>query len=257
MKGFTLGMAAMAIGMAAPAALAQVVALTGDGKLAWIDPAASKVTGVKTISGAMGRLVGIDVRPANGMLYGLGDDGTLYTVDAMSGKATAGAKLNQPLPKTEATTVDFNPVADRLRVIAADGTNYRINVDTGDVVVDKPIVYGGTMSGKPKIMAGAYTNSMKGAISTALYDIDGASGTLFLQNPPNDGVLQPVGTLGIAVGGPRAFDIVTDSAGNAQGWLLAAGTIYQVDLKTGLATPKGPVQDLPDGVIDIAFMPAM
>lgn len=255
MKGIAFGMAAIAVGLATGAAQAQVVALTHDGKLAWIDAAGSRVMGMTAVSGVTGHLVGIDVRPANGQLYGLGEDGTLYTLNATSGSATKGATLNQPLPKAEATTVDFNPVADRLRVISADGTNYRINVETGEVAVDKPIVHGAAnMAGKPRILAGAYTNSMKGATSTALYDTDGVM--LYLQNPPNDGVLQPIGTLGVVVGAPYALDIIT-TAGAASGWLVAGGVAYEVDLKTGAAKPKGPIQGLPAGVIDIAVMPAM
>ena len=40
-----------------------------------------------------GALVGIDVRPADGMLYGLVEDGTVVTI-AMDGKATQKSKLD-------------------------------------------------------------------------------------------------------------------------------------------------------------------
>jgi len=33
-------------------------------------------------------------------------------------------------------TVDFNPVADRLRVMGSDGTNLRVNVEDGKAIVD-------------------------------------------------------------------------------------------------------------------------
>jgi len=42
-------------------------------------------------------------------------------------------------------------------------------------------------------VAGAYTNSMKGAKETVLYDIDGTIGGLLKQAPPNDGILGAVG----------------------------------------------------------------
>jgi hypothetical protein len=63
------------------------------------------------------------------------------------------------------------------------------------------------MKGKtPKIVAGAYTNSMKGAKETTLYDVD-ATGNVVKQVPPNDGVLNSVGMLGMTAENV-AFDIV-------------------------------------------------
>ena len=66
------------------------------------------------------KLLGIDVRPSSGMLYGLAADGTIYTLDAMSGQATKVSTINVA-PAMDATVVDFNPVADRLRVVTASG----------------------------------------------------------------------------------------------------------------------------------------
>src|SRR6476619_1720229 len=101
-----------------------------DGKsLVWIDPATKKVTGKADIKGA-GSVVGIDVRPADGMLYAVTADGGIYTVDAKTGAATMKAKLSETL-KPGTISVDFNPVADRMRIISSDGTNLRVNVDDG------------------------------------------------------------------------------------------------------------------------------
>jgi hypothetical protein len=85
----------------------------------------------------------------------------------------------------------------------------------------------------PKIVAGAYTNSMKGAKETTLYDID-ASGALVKQAPPNDGVLNSVGMLGMEAGNV-AFDIVAGDA-TSEGWLMNGKTLYKVDLATGKAS---------------------
>ena len=57
------------------------------------------------------------------MLYGLVADGTVVTIDPASGKATEKSKLDAMMPSGMMATVDFNPVADRLRVIGSDGTN--------------------------------------------------------------------------------------------------------------------------------------
>ena len=106
----------------AAANAAQVAALIGGATIAMVDTAQKKVTGSVKVTGISGALVGIDVRPADGMLYGLVDDGTIVTI-AMDGKATMKSKLDTMLAKGVAATVDFNPVADRLRVMGADGMN--------------------------------------------------------------------------------------------------------------------------------------
>jgi len=235
-----------------------VAALAGDDSIAVVDTAAKKVTKAWKVSGATGKLVGIDVRPADGMLYGLTSDGTIWTIDTSSGKAMQKSKLDMPLPANGTVTVDFNPVADRLRVIGADGTNLRVNVDDGKVTRDGNLKFADTDMHKgrtPKIVAGAYSNSMKGAKETTLYDID-ASGAFLRQAPPNDGVLNSIGMLG--TGADRAaFDIVADGQGGNIGWLLAGGTLYRVDLATGKASQAGKIAGINGTVRDIAVLPRM
>jgi hypothetical protein len=240
-------------------AQAQTVAALLDGnRIALVDVKAGKVGTPVTVAGD-GKLVGIDVRPADGLLYGLFADGTVVTIDPMSGKAMKKSTLVTMLPAGSMATVDFNPVADRLRVIGSDGTNLRANVDDGKVTSDGVLNYaeGDMHKGKAsKIVAGAYTNAVKGAKETALYDIDATAGTLVKQAPPNDGVLTSVGTLGVA-GDTFAFDIVTTAAGANEGWLMAGDTLYSVDLATGKAMMVGKIAGVEGKVHDIAILPAM
>src|SRR3982075_3318611 len=64
----------------------------GDGKsIVTIDPGSRKVASKVDVKGA-GPLAGIDVRPADGMLYGLAADGTIFTIDIKSGQATMKSK---------------------------------------------------------------------------------------------------------------------------------------------------------------------
>jgi len=240
-------------------AQAQTVAALLDGnRIALVDVKAAKVGTPVTVAGD-GKLVGIDVRPADGLLYGLFADGTVVTIDPMSGKAMKKSTLATMLPAGSMATVDFNPVADRLRVIGSDGTNLRANVDDGKVTTDGVLKYaeGDMHKGKAsKVVAGAYTNSMKGAKETALYDIDATAGTLVKQAPPNDGVLNSVGTLGVT-GDAFAFDIVTTAAGANQGWLMVGDTLYSVDLASGKATAAAKIAGVEGKVHDIAILPAM
>ncbi len=224
------------------------LALTDSGWLLSFDRAAPQdvVTSVQ-ISGlpAGEKLVGIDVRPVNGWLYALSRTGTLYTVDPATGAATQRAKLmtapdQQARPFGGLTgtrfTVDFNPVADRLRVISDAGQSLRINVETGGTIVDGSINGGTTTT---RITDGAYTNSYAGATATALWVIDGSNATIYLQNPPNNGTLTMPVRLGINANSTQGFDI---DAKTGMGYAALA-----VNGKTGIyrIDPKGtPVASL-------------
>src|SRR5262249_4711763 len=203
-----------------------------------------------------GPLVGMDGRPADGMLSGVAGDGTIVTIDPKSGQATMKSKLSETRKPGVAATVDFNPVADRMRLMGSDGTSLRVNVDDGKVTVDGSHKYkeGDPNAGKtPRVVAGAYINSAKGAKATSLYNIDVATGALVTQAPPNDGVLNTVGALGISLNGPVAFNIVATGESN-DAWLVTGGTVYSVDLKTGKATAAGKVAGLSGSLTDIAWV---
>ncbi len=258
MKAFTLAAALVASTALAGAAQAQsVAALVGDDTIAIIDVGAKKVSKTMKVSGASGKVIGIDVRPADGMLYAATADGSIWTIDPATGKATQKSKVDMPLPKGD-IVFDFNPAADRLRVIGEDGTNLRINVDDGKVTKDGNLKFADAdqMKGKtPKIVAGAYTNSMKGAKETTLYDVD-ATGSILRQAPPNDGVLNTVGQLGMNAK-DAAFDIVSMDGGQNEGWLMSGDTLYKVDLQSGKGTPVGKIAGVSGNVRDIAVLPKM
>jgi hypothetical protein len=227
---------------AAAAQAETVAALVGDATLAHVDTAAGKVVKTVTVSGLSGTILGIDVRPADGMLYAVISDGSVVTIDPMSGKVTPKSKLDAMLPAGVVATVDFNPAADRLRIIGSDGTNLRVNVDDGKVTKDGQLKFAesDSMKGKtPKVVAGAYTNSMRGAKETALFDID-ASGALLKQAPPNDGILNTVGMLGMP-GEGVAFDILSDGKGGNQAWAMSRDTLYKVDLMMGTGEAIGKI----------------
>ncbi|MFK8250363.1 DUF4394 domain-containing protein [Ancylobacter terrae] len=251
-----ISLAVAGLAMTATGAGAQSVAALIEGNsIAIVDVKAAKAGTPVKVAGA-GKLVGIDVRPADGLLYGLFDDGTLVTIDPKTGATAAKSKLEVMLPSGTTATVDFNPVADRLRVIGSDGTNLRANVDDGKVTKDGALRFAEGDANKavtPRIVAGAYTNSVKGAKETALYDIDAATGTLVKQAPPNDGVLNAVGSLGVSAAS-YAFDI--PAGGANEGWLMADGTLYRVDLASGKATAAGKIGGISGMVHDIAILPA-
>lgn len=244
---------ALAVGTASAQA-GTLVGLTADNKLVKIDTATGVASAPMAIDGA-NKVVGIDVRPADGKLWGLTETGQLVTIDHMSGKATPGAMLSEKAALGPRPVVDFNPVADRLRVIGADGVSLRINVETGATTVDKPLNYDASDANtgkKPMVAAGAYTNSMKGAKATELFHVDGATGGLVLQNPPNDGVLKTRGMVGIPASADAVMDIDNEAEGKNTAWVIAGNTIYTIDLASGKAMQVGMVKGMNGKLVDIA-----
>jgi hypothetical protein len=244
---------------ASAAQAANLAVLTGERDLAMLDTSGLKVGAAKTITGIQSPLAGIDVRPADGLLYGVTVDGQIVTIDVKTGVATPKVKLDTMIKAGTAVTVDFNPVADRMRIIGADGTSLRANVDDGKVITDGTLKYAETDANKgktPMVTAGAYSNSVKGTKETALYDLDTALGALVRQAPPNDGILNTLGMTGLK-GDAIAFDIETTAAGINTGWAIAVDGLFQVDIATGKTTPMGKLSGLKGKVRDVAVLPAL
>ncbi len=249
------GISLFAFAQAIPARAEMLTGLMGGKSLVTIDTEALKATGMVEVQG--GNLLGFDVRPMDGQLYGLTTGGAIVIVDPKSGKLTPKSMLSEKIAVGVTVSVDFNPVADRMRIISSDGTSLRVNVEDGKAIVDGSLKFADTDGSKgksAKVTAAAYTNSMAGTKETALYDIDTTSGSLLKQMPPNDGILNTVGPLGIKLEGPVAFDIVSDGKGGNVAFLLSGTTLHTIDLATGAAKPVGTIAGLKAGVTDIAVM---
>ncbi|MBK8097349.1 MAG: DUF4394 domain-containing protein [Planctomycetes bacterium] len=228
---------------------ADAVALTDDNRLLAYDANAPWLaTPPVTVSGLQAgeQLLAIDFRPATGALYGLGDSGRLYTIDAATGMAVAvGSPLTTPLVGS-AFGFDFNPTVDRIRVVSDGDQNLRLHPDTGAVVaVDGALAFaaGDVHAGQdPMVVASAYTNNLPGATATLLYGIDVGHDVLVTQVPPNSGTLNTVGALGIDVTAVAGFDIAPGS-GVAFALLATNGGsgLWRIELATGAATPVGAV----------------
>jgi hypothetical protein len=208
------------------------------------------------------RLLGIDVRPANGTLYGLGSTSRLYTIEPTSGVATPVGAEPFAIPLAGASFgFDFNPAVDRIRVVSDAGQNMRLHPDLGTVVdanpamdgiqPDGPLTYDATTDDSdpvdinagrtPGAVGAAYTNPDNDpATGTILYDLDVALDVLVIQAPPNNGVLNTVGGLGADVGPMAGFDI--GRAGVAYAAVnrgYGRSVLVTVDLTTGRIAPVG------------------
>ena len=190
-------------------------------------------------------LIGIDVRPATGELYALGAQSRLYSVDARTGFASPIGAGFTPALSGAHFGFDFNPTVDRIRVVSDTGQNLRLHPTTGLVVaMDGGLAFapGDVNAGAiPSIGGAGYTNSMAGATTTVLYDVDAAADVLVTQIPPNSGVLNTVGALGIDVSSAHGFDVAADT-GFAFGAFSVQGgppALYRVTLATGSAVSLG------------------
>jgi hypothetical protein len=214
-------------------------------------------------------VIGIDFRPANGLLYALtrdaAEDGRIYTINTATGAATLAVTLVGPPSDAAGFGTDFNPVPDRLRLVDTNQNNLRINVDNGVVAPDSLLAYApgdprfGTI---PTIGASAYTNSFAGATTTTLYGIDIALAQLVTQAPPNAGLLNTVGPLGVAPNSVEraGFDILAGPGGtNTAFAMLSTQTspngFYTLNLTSGVASLVGDIGVGRDSIVDIAAFP--
>ncbi len=249
-------LAGAALLAAAGAQATTLIGLTADNMLVRIDSETRRAEPARRIGGTDGRIVAIDQRPANGMLYGVTERGQIVTLDPATGRATQVSRLNMPFEFGGRAVADFNPVPDRLRLMGMNGTNFRVNVETGEVARDGTLKHAdGPLAGTaPRIVAGAYINSMAGATSTTLYTLDTLQNALNVQAPPNDGVQALRATVSAPLPAGVAFDILTEGTGNTA-FLLAGTTLHTLNLADGTATPRGVLTGLPTAeVIDIAVL---
>lgn len=257
-SAFRALLAAATLSVSSAAAFAMpAVGLVGGDTLVMFDTDVREVTGTLAISGVDGA-AGIDIRPADGMLYGVTMAGEVVTIDLESGAATVKSTLSERLPSYEGAIVDFNPVADRLRLMGTDGTNHRVNVDDGMVTVDGSLAYedGDMHAGEtPAIVAAAYTNSVGQPEATAMYDIDATIVGLIRQTAPNDGTLAAIGELGVEGGDSYAFDIHATAELSNTAYLVVDNTLHTVDLDTGAATALGPISGVDGMITDLAVLP--
>jgi hypothetical protein len=241
--------------LATAAHAAPAIGLVGGTTLVMFDTETRAVSGTMDVTGVDG-LAGIDVRPADKLLYGVTLAGEVVTIDTASGAATMKSTLSEMLPSFEGAIVDFNPMADRLRLMATDGTNHRVNVDDGMVTVDGSLAYeaGDMHEGEtPAIVAAAYINSIGKPEATAMYDIDATIAALVQQVSPNDGTLGAIGELGVE-GSSYAFDIAATEALENTAYLVVDNVLHTVDLESGAATEVGAIEGVDGMISDIAIL---
>jgi hypothetical protein len=257
--GLNSGETVVAISMAPPngvptQALGDLVAVTQSNRLISFNTGAPQklCTPATPIANLQSgdNILGIDVRPRDRLLYALGTSGRLYTINTVAGTSFASATVGPMLQAASGSSFngltgndfgfDFNPMADKLRVVSNTGQNLSIDVDAGTATTQTALNPSG-----PSVTAAAYNNSVVNTTSTILYVIDTANETLSTQGVPTTmpatGTLTLVGNLGSGdVTGSNGFDIRGSDNLAVAALTLASSTsgsdLFNISLGSGAAT---------------------
>lgn len=198
-------------------------------------------------------LADIDVFASDNLkLYGLGTSGQLYTLNPASGAAStvgSGAAVGSPV------AMDFNPAADRLRVLSGDA-NFRIQPFTGGLAADDGLfTYAAgdaNFGADPALAAAAYINNLDNPGATALYSIDAGLNSLVLHSGgPQFSTLNTVAGLTLGgnpfdIGPNVGFDVISPAVGSNWAYVSDGNEFYSLNLNSGelsfLSTIGGPAR---------------
>ncbi len=214
------------------------------------------------------QLVGIDFRPASGLLHGLTDASRQYAIEPSSGKAVligsgpfAGGLQGQQFG------FDFNPSVDRVRVVSDAEQNLRLHPNTGALAATDPLLAYDALDANagadPTVVASAYTQNFAGSTGTSLFGIDATLDVLVRQGSagsapisPNAGTLFTIGALGIDVSEACGLDV--SAFGGAFALVNGAGStqsrVFILNLGSGAATLVGALPALVEAR-DLALVP--
>ena len=216
------------------------------------------------------QLVGIDLRPATGEVYGVGRNtrtGTLqlYSIDTTMITAMAtpvGTPFTPPAllpkqPKPVEFGFDFNPTIDRVRLVADNDMNIVFNPDTGAVsmplatnlfyatgaapdTVTTPDV---NVRKNPNVVHIAYDNNdLDPATASQQRGID-TNLDVLVTVANNAGRLRTIGRLGVNATNVGGFDVSSTGNGQSFAVMSTVGSRFQrlftIDHATGHATAVG------------------
>jgi hypothetical protein len=231
---------------AASAANFQLIGLTDNNSLVSFSPDRPDRTMTKAITGLQAgeNLLAIDRRPANNKFYGITET-NLYIINVDTGVATLQRPLNIRADAGTFTGIDFNPRPDLLRLVNGNDENFRINVDTGEVFDDSNLSDGRlkyaagdvNVGANPNVNAVAYTNSFAPSPdpnrATILLGFDTDLDTLVLQDPPNNGILTTIGSLGVDFSDRTGFEIFSPSQDVNFAFASSGSNLFGIDISSG------------------------
>jgi trimeric autotransporter adhesin len=232
-----------------------IVGLKTGNNLSVLRPGSTSFTDLGTVSVPNGdTLIGIDFRLQGGQLYGVGAKGSVYRI--VNSNGLRAIRVSTPSPRFNAgfqTLVDFNPVANAIRLIGNNDQNIAVasangrDLNTAAVQTRVAYIPGDPFSGtNPNLADGAYTNVIAGAKNTIFYMVDFGTDKLVTIAPPltatlssntGGGRLQTIGSVLDSNGRAMSFspttsvDIVTAGGKNTM-LILTNGTLATIDVST-------------------------
>lgn len=241
-------------------------ALTEGQRLVTFDTDVRTIHSTVAISGlGEDTLVGLDFRPATGELYALSNGNQFYKIDTNSGAASPVGNALSLIDVSK--SFDFDPVNDTIRLVTTLRKNLRVNPNTGAIAAaDQILTYAAgdpNFGAATQVVQAAYTNSVPGAVSSTLYNLEATRDVLTIQSPQNGGQLHTVGSVGVTLGTFLCFNGMDISGHTGTGYvvgknILSGGmvenTLYTIDLTTGLFELRGAVAGLESGdvLMDVA-----
>lgn len=229
------------------------------------------------------RIVGIDFRPSNGKLYGVGNDSRVYVLDTLSGAATpvGSGPFTPAIDFFEVHFgVGFDPATERIRLIVAEsGANYSINADDGTAVLETSVHYAATdpnASAKPAISGLGFVPLKKGAstriaashgaaamasgpdpLEGVLLVLDADLGVLAESIDPKTGEFVTIGSLEMVIARCTELKVGFNSDGTVNIFAVALTDLgnlaMRINAATGKATPIGVVADNDSPIQGIAY----
>jgi DNA-binding beta-propeller fold protein YncE len=205
--------------------------------------ASTLITGVP--SGV--HLVSMSYRPSTGVLYAVGGDSQLYTIDTTAGAATSvGSPISPTLELTPSQYIAmaFVPGTDVIRIWNATGQNLRVGPTGGAATVDTRLPQGFGTGIAPRTIA--FTTG-----TVTLYAMDALNDTLSTAIDATAGTIAQVGPLGINMEAAGLAILPGTTTAYAVTELDSTNRdlrLYSVSLSTGALTSVGPLAG-PPGLI--------
>jgi hypothetical protein len=200
------------------------------------------------------RIIAMDFRPSTGVLYGIGGDNNLYTINTTTAAVTAGPAISVALETTPSQYVAaaFVPGADTIRIWNATGQNLRVNPTTGAATVDTRLPQGFGTGVAPRAIA--FTDN-----PVTMYVLDALNDTLSTSPDPTAGTVVQIAPLGFDMEA-AGFDIQAGTGAAYAATMLNSVTdrmftLYRVNLTTGALTSVGPINSPPGLVKALAIAP--
>ncbi len=226
------------------------------------------------------RIVAITRRPRSNVLYGLGyhpTNGTvqLYLISPRTGQAQSvsgsaksfvdslGNLDRVGVDETSIFSMDINPNSDRVRVVANNGDNFRINPNTGSLLdgnLGSPSAVSGVnkdgkIAGDTSSVQGiAHTNTAVIASNSTLYSIDADRDEFYIQSPQQEGVQSKITTLSQNIDAVFGFDLLFGVNASADDTPVSSGKGF-VGVRIGGANRLGSL-NLVTGLLSTAILPA-